>query len=104
MTYTPPHDLAQGTCPVCNGSGRAPAGEGPYRHLEYGYHAEDNTRSCQNCGGQKMYGVPTGKVLLRPDGTPCTHEYKRLAYDSRTCYEMYKCVHCGDIYDIDSGD
>jgi hypothetical protein len=95
-----------GTCPVCNGSLRSPAGDGPYRHFCAGYHASDNTFPCQNCGGQKMFGSPSGKVPLRPDGTPCTHEYHAFKGDNRpySCVHYYRCIHCNDQYEIDSGD
>lgn len=91
-----------GTCPVCNGSGRRPAGNNPYKKVYAGYDAETDTLSCNNCGGQTMYGRSTGQVSLRPDGTPCRHEYT-----SRTigrCLTEYTCRHCGHSYEIDSGD
>lgn len=91
-----------GTCPVCNGSGRRPAGNSPYKGVLHGYDAETDTLPCNNCGGQSMYGKPTGKVTLRPDGTPCRHDYT-----SRTvgrCLTEYTCRHCGHSYQIDSGD
>ena len=71
-----------GVCPVCNGAG-------------------SDGVACRNCGGQSMYGRPTGKVPLRPDGTPCTHKYKGEV--KGRCYTVYTCVHCNHRYDIDSG-
>lgn len=91
-----------GVCPVCNGSKRVPAGDTEYKHVLASYDKETDTLACRNCGGQTMYGSPTGEVLLRPDGTPCTHEY--VARAMGRCYTVYKCHHCGDYYDIDSGD
>jgi hypothetical protein len=98
--------MQMGTCPVCNGSGHMPC---PDRLRDYGkkngwygYREEDDTVTCTNCGGQTMYGKPTGKVLLRPDGTPCTHEY--VGVTRGRCYTVYTCKHCGSSYDIDSGD
>jgi len=91
-----------GTCPVCNGSGRMPAGDNKYKHVIAGYDGSDDTFGCSNCGGQYMMGRPTGTVRLREDGTPCTH-----AYTSRTvgrCLTEYTCTHCGDRHQIDSGD
>ncbi len=91
-----------GVCPVCNGSGRTPAGDNKYKSITAGYDKETDTFGCNNCGGQRMYGQPTGEVQLRADGTPCKHEYdyKKLG----NCYHGYTCKHCGDRYEIDSGD
>ena len=77
--------MTRGTCPVCNGTGINQA----------------NGNECRNCGGQKMFGFPTGKVWLRADGTPCKHEYTRR--EAGRCLTEYNCVHCGDSYTIDSG-
>jgi hypothetical protein len=44
----------------------------------------------------------TGRVRLRPDGTPCTHKY--FARNAGRCYTVYTCELCGDSYGIDSGD
>ena len=96
--------MSKGVCPVCNGSGKMPISNFAERfktHLA-GYDKETDTLSCNNCGGQRMYGSPTGMVNLREDGTPCTH-----AYTSETvgrCLTQYTCKHCGDRYQIDSGD
>lgn len=74
-----------GTCPACNGTTKV------------------NDHPCQNCGGQRTHGVPTGYVRLRTDGTPCLHEYVRQTTSSKT-FKRYVCAHCGDQYSIDSGD
>lgn len=92
--------MEQGTCPVCNGTGRAPYIQGHW--YGYKYDRATNTVCCYNCGGQTMSLTPTGKVPLRPDGTPCTHEYK--GRNAGRCYTTYTCKHCGDTYSIDSGD
>lgn len=94
--------MTHGTCPVCNGSGRVPAGDYQYKHVIAGYDKESDTLSCTNCGGQYMYGRPKGEVRLRPDGTPCTHSYKSQTVGR--CLTEYTCEHCGDRYQIDSGD
>ena len=91
-----------GICPVCNGSGRVPAGDSKYKHITSGYDKETDTFKCCNCGGQRMFGSPTGEVRLRSDGTPCKHEY--VGVTRGRCYTVYTCKHCGDSYDIDSGD
>jgi hypothetical protein len=118
---------ATGICPVCDGgtrrpvpedtrryirynarwghwgiSGYVPAGEGPFVDGQ-GY--EGGTFPCDNCGGQYMSGKATGRVALRPDGTPCVHEYKDSAESnhSRGWHVSY-CRHCGDRRTIDSGD
>ena len=68
----------------------------------YGYSKEDDCCDCTNCGAQKMFGKPTGRVQLRPDGTPCVHQYKGATIGR--CLTQHICVHCGDTYVIDSGD
>jgi hypothetical protein len=77
--------MKDGICPVCDGSKTQPPG-----------------RDCQNCGGQTMYGKPTGRVPLRPDGSPCKHDYD--FEDLGPCLSGYTCRHCGFKYRIDSGD
>lgn len=95
--------MEQGTCPVCKGSGRVPAGDDKYKHVIAGYNKEDDTFPCTNCGGQTMFGRPTGKVNLRKDnGEPCIHEYEYRK--AGRCYHVYTCIYCGFKYDIDSGD
>ena len=91
-----------GICPVCNGSGRRPAGNDRYKHVYASYDAETDTLACNNCGGQTMYGQPSGQVPLRKDGTPCKHEYKGTTVGR--CLTRYTCVHCVSSYQIDSGD
>jgi len=97
-------EMQMGTCPVCNGSGRVALSDRDRKYAPnlYGYDKETDTVPCRNCGGQTMYGEPTGKVLLRPDGTPCVHEY--VGVQRGRCYTVYTCKHCGSSYDIDSGD
>jgi len=90
------------TCPVCNGTGRRPAGDAKYKSVVAGYDANTDTFACNNCGGQTMWGKPTGKSVLRDDGTPCTHEY--VSQNAGRCLTNYTCKHCGDRYQIDSGD
>ncbi len=98
--------VAYGTCPVCNGTGHMPCPDnlraGGQRSGWYGYRAEDDTVTCTNCGGQTMSMKATGKVRLRPDGTPCTHKYH--GRNAGRCYTVYDCEYCGDSYAIDSGD
>ena len=91
-----------GVCPVCNGTKRVSAGDSKYKHVMAGYDKETDTLACSNCGGQRMYGQPTGEVRLRSDGTPCKHEYEGVTRGR--CYTVYTCKHCGDSYDIDSSD
>jgi hypothetical protein len=91
-----------GTCPVCNGSFRKPAEEGR-RYVCCGWDKETDTIPCDNCGGQYMFSRgPTGLVPLRPDGTPCNHEYSHQLISN--CYHGYTCKHCGDKHNIDTGD
>jgi len=75
----------ENVCPVCKGSLKKSDG-----------------RDCTNCGGQYMWGSPVGVVRLRKDGTPCTHEYTGAVLGN--CLRGYSCIHCGDAYEIDSGD
>jgi hypothetical protein len=49
-----------------------------------------------------MYGSPKGEVRLNTDGAPCNHHYTSQS-DGR-CLTGYTCKHCGDRYQIDSGD
>lgn len=89
-------------CPVCQGTGRRPAGAYAYKAITAGYDLETDTLPCGNCGGQTMGGQPTGRSFLRDDGTPCTHEYTTT--NLGRCYRRYNCKHCGYSYSIDSGD
>lgn len=99
-------EIHYGTCPICAGSGRRPCpdnlrADGVKRGW-YNYNAEDDTIPCNNCGGQTMSGKATGKVRLRPDMFPCVHEY--TGRNVGRCLNEYTCKHCGDRYQIDSGD
>ena len=93
-----------GTCPVCNGSGRVTPNpeQQKYKHVYSGYDKDTDTLGCSNCGGQYMYGTPRGKVQLNAQGNPCTHHYQ--SSNAGRCLTNYDCVHCGDRYQIDSGD
>ena len=91
-----------GICPVCAGTGRVPAGDDKYKTMYAGYDALTDTQRCCNCGGQTMSGISSGVVNLRPDGTPCTHEY--TSKNIGRCFTDYTCTHCGHNYSIDSGD
>ena len=94
----------KGVCPVCNGSLRrpVPAESQRYKHVCAGYDAATDTFACNNCGGQTMFGRPTGQVNLNQAGEPCTHSYEGV--NAGRCYTKYTCKHCGDKYDIDSSD
>lgn len=96
--------MEYGICPVCNGSGRVTptAEQQQYKHVFSGYDKETDTLACNNCGGQMMFGRATGKVALRPDGTPCKHEYTSATVGR--CLTRYTCRHCGSSHEIDSGD
>ena len=94
--------MTKGVCPVCNGTCRIPAGDNKYKNVIAGYDKETDTFACRNCGGQYMYGRSKGEVNLRPDGTACVHEYTSTTVGR--CLTEYKCIHCGDRYQVDSGD
>ncbi len=113
-----------GTCPQCHGSTRMPVPEETQQYIKYnarwghwfiaGYQPagtgpfadgtpyEGGTLPCDNCGGRTMSLKATGQVRLRPDGTPCLHEYR--GENAGRCYTKYTCPHCGDVYHVDSGD
>ncbi len=94
--------MSKGICPVCNGSGRRPAGDYKYKNVLAGYDRETDTLQCNNCGGQYMFGRPTGQVALNLLGDPCKHNY--ISQNVGRCLTEYKCTECGDRYQIDSGD
>lgn len=93
--------MTEGICPVCAGTGRVPAGENRHKHVLAGYDANTDTLQCRNCGGQYMFGRPTGRVRLNREGVPCTHEYKSATVGR--CLTQYTCVHCDERHTIDSG-
>jgi hypothetical protein len=118
---------AIGTCPVCAGSARKPVPEESRRYIKHnarwghwgiaGYEPagqppfadgsgyEGGTLPCTNCGGKTMSLKGTGTVPLRPDGTPCIHEYTQTSRSNpRRGYHDYECKHCNYRYVIDSGD
>jgi uncharacterized protein YbaR (Trm112 family) len=96
--------MERGVCPVCNGSGRVavPEHQQRYKTVYAGYDADTDTLGCTNCGGQYMYGRPTGEVRLNRAGEPCRHSYTSKTVGR--CLTAYTCSECGDHYEIDSGD
>ena len=96
--------IEYGVCPVCNGSKRVQEVIPDYAKAGgwYGYSADDDCVDCTNCGAQKMYGKPTGIVRMNKEGKPCTHSYKGERIGR--CLMSYTCEHCGDHFDVDSGD
>lgn len=96
--------MTQGICPVCSGSGRMPVSpeQQRYKHVYSGYDSNTDTLRCTNCGGQYMFGRSSGKVNLDKQGAPCKHSY--TSSNAGRCLTNYDCVHCGDHYQIDSGD
>ena len=91
-----------GVCPVCNGSGRVAAGDYKYKNVIASYDKDTDTLACTNCGGQYMFGRPTGQVRLNSSGDPCKHSYTSRVVGR--CLTEYTCTECGDRYQIDSGD
>ena len=91
-----------GICPVCDGTKRVPAGDSKYKSVIAGYDKDTDTFGCTNCGGQYMFGRPTGQVRLNKDGQPCTHQY--VSKSVGRCLTEYFCVWCADKHTIDSGD
>ena len=78
------------------------AGNDPFKSVYASYDKATDTLACRNCGAQRMYGQPTGKVRLNKDGVPCTHSYYSVHVGR--CLTRYTCEHCGDSHVIDSGD
>jgi transcription elongation factor Elf1 len=93
--------MEKGTCPVCSGHGRVKA-TSTYKHVMAGYDKESDTLPCQNCGGQYQWGRPSGEVNMDYSGQPCVHHYS--GKNVGRCLTEYTCNHCGDRYQIDSGD
>lgn len=94
----------QGICPVCNGTKQVAIRDDQrrYQHMN-ALRIDADHEQCRNCGGQTMSLRATGKVNLRPDGTPCTHSFK--GRNAGNCYNIYTCIHgCGTQFDIDSSD
>lgn len=91
-------------CPCCNGTRRValPERSRSYKSVIAGYDSATDTIPCKNCGGQYMYGTPTGLVALNSSGAPCTHTYSSA--NVGRCLTRYTCIHCKDSYTIDSGD
>jgi len=102
VTQLKEHKMEKGTCPVCNGSTRKPAGDNKYKHVIAGYDKDTDTFACDNCGSQYMYSRSTGEVKLNKEGVPCTHSY--VSSNAGRCLTNYVCKHCDDRYQIDSGD
>lgn len=94
--------MEKGTCPVCSGTTRVPAGDNKYKNVIAGYDKATDTFECNNCGGQYMFGRPTGIVAMDNSGQPCRHEY--TSRSAGRCLTEYSCKFCNDRYQIDSGD
>lgn len=95
-----------GPCPVCNGTARKPCPpdlqEYGKKYGWYGYDSDSDTVNCTNCGAQYQWGTATGSVRLNQNNEPCVHAYQ--VQNVGRCYNKYTCVHCGDVYHIDSSD
>lgn len=86
-----------GICPVCNSTKQQKLS--PY---DYKNHKDQTHKPCLNCGGQYMYGTPTGFSPINKEGNPCHHVYKIT--NKTSTYRIYSCVNCSLVFDIDSGD
>lgn len=88
-------------CPKCHGTGNG-AALTLFEKL-YTWNKERTHHPCNNCGGQYMYGKPSGMTHIDPStGLGCMHEYKHSLLGR--CYHGYRCDNCGDNFTIDSGD
>ena len=102
MLTNPVYPVDVGVCPVCNGTKRQHYA-GKYQDSVAGFSKVDHTIPCQNCGGQYMFGTSTGLVRHTKDtNLPCTHDY--TCTSSKNCLHTFVCKHCGDTFQIDSGD
>ena len=88
-----------GICPVCCGTCQV---ELTSEEKTRSWNKDKTHRPCHNCGGQYMYGRANGEVRLTSTQTPCTHNY--TSTNDGRCLTGYTCIHCGDRYQIDSGD
>jgi hypothetical protein len=89
-------------CPCCGGNKRIHAGDYKYKTITAGYDPLSDTLACTNCGGQYMFGRPTGEVNINKDGVACVHSY--TSKNVGRCLTEYTCEYCGDKHTIDSGD
>jgi uncharacterized protein YbaR (Trm112 family) len=91
-------------CPCCKGTKRVPLLEEQrrYAHVMAGYDKETDTLTCNNCGGQTMFGQSIGYSKKRnpEDIEGCKHEFS--GRNAGRCYTIYTCKHCNSSYDIDS--
>lgn len=78
-----------GVCPVCEGKRYLPV---PKEHL-----GRSVQNPCPNCSARHTT-APRGYVLLRPDGTPCTHTYDKLTFRGKS--KIFTCGHCGDDFEV----
>lgn len=88
----------QGVCPVCNGEKQIKMSE----RERMNSWSKSEYKQCDNCGGQTMTGIATGKVFLNKEGNPCVHKY--VGRNAGRCYTIYTCTECGMSFGIDSGD
>jgi len=94
-----------GTCPVCEGECSVTAIRSIWNSNTRGYVETATNVPCTNCGGQYMFGTPSGMSPLNKEGVPCKHSYTRpdVGYRSST-YSVTRCEHCNDKLTVDSGD
>lgn len=91
--------IQTGICPVCNGAGQLPLTD---HDKQWSWNKDRTHKECYNCGGHYMMGKGRGQVPLNKEGQPCVHKY--TSRNVGRCLTEYKCDHCGDRYQIDSGD
>lgn len=86
-------------CPKCNGSGVMPLTD---KEKTYSWNKGRATRECDNCGAQYQMCQSRGYVRPNREGTPCLHSYS--GKNVGNCLTKYTCKHCGEQFEIDSGD
>lgn len=91
--------MEKGTCPVCSGTTKILLSED---EKKWSWNKDKTHADCRNCGGQYMFGRASGVVNTDYGGQPCVHTYE--SSNAGRCLTNYRCIHCGDSYQIDSGD
>lgn len=88
-----------GVCPVCEGAKKIALTDSEKKHA---WNQGRTHWTCTNCGGHYQSGSASGLVRLNRQGKPCEHKY--VSSHAGRCLTNYECEHCGDRYQIDSGD
>ena len=86
-------------CPICQGTKRQKLRDD---EKAFSWNRGKEDQDCRNCGGQYMFGTPTGYTKKDPiTGLGCPHSY--TAKTVGNCLTEYTCTFCGTKHQIDSG-